>query len=104
MDLRGLRIDVDERLAVRMWQPADAPALYERVVANHSYIGEWLPWPSSYASVAVAEAFIEGGAVARLGARWLGRRHLPRRRADRWGWLRAVGGALRRRRDRLLAH
>jgi ribosomal-protein-serine acetyltransferase len=60
MDLRDLRIDVDERLAVRMWEPADAPALYERVVANRSYIGEWLPWPSSYASVAVAEAFIEG--------------------------------------------
>ncbi len=64
MELRGLRIDVDERLRLRMWEPADAPALYDQVTANRAYLAQWLPWAGSYASVADAEAFI-GQARAR---------------------------------------
>jgi hypothetical protein len=58
MDLCGLCIDLDERLVVRMWEAVDAPALYERVVANRSYIGAVGLWRSAgYSPVAQESMF-----------------------------------------------
>ncbi len=59
MDLREVRLDVDELLALRPWQPADAEPLHELVDENFEHLRRWLSWVEQDHSVEGKARFIE---------------------------------------------
>src|SRR5690349_8061121 len=48
-----------DRLIIRPFEPADAPALYEAVDQSRERVGRWLPWVPLYTEQSVAVSFIE---------------------------------------------
>lgn len=53
------RIPVDERLELRLVEPADAAEIFRATESNRAYLREWLPWVDATRTVADTEAFIE---------------------------------------------
>lgn len=48
-----------ERVLVRPWSAADAPALWEAADSSRDHLAPWMPWIDAYRSPADAEAFIQ---------------------------------------------
>ncbi len=56
---------LSERLLLRRWCDADAPALYDAIMESQRHIRPWMPWADEYHSVDDAVEF-----VRRQGGHW----------------------------------
>ena len=53
------RIEIDDHLALRAWQPDDAPRLFELVTANRGHLAAWFDWVDGYTSMDRPRRFVE---------------------------------------------
>lgn len=56
--IEPLVLPIDERTHLRMFEPSDAPTLYEAVVRNRDHVMPWTSWLSSVKSVVETESAI----------------------------------------------
>jgi ribosomal-protein-serine acetyltransferase len=54
-----LLLKVDEEIVLKILEGDDAPALFDLVENNRSYLREWLPWVDTNATIEESKAFIQ---------------------------------------------